>query len=111
MTCAANTGPRPVHDIPFLDSLTVHGEAADWGEQGFHVRLVGVHEREQGSADEADISVSSRLGCTRAGVGLCLVVRDDEYIEDPSITGSDRATMSRFRSPARLGAGTWSRWS
>lgn len=83
MADVANTGPRPVYDIPFLDGFTVDGEAPDWGEEGFHVRLVGGHEQEQGLADQDDISVSLRLGWTREGLALFLVVRDDEYVQDP----------------------------
>ena len=83
MTAAESIGARPVYDVPFLNSFTVDGDAAEWGTDGFRVSLAGVNRDEQRLVPKDDTDVSLRLGWTQEGLAALLEVRDDEYVEDP----------------------------
>ena len=48
MTASGSTGPRPVYDVPMLDTFTVNGNADEWGDDGLRVHGRG-HPRRQGA--------------------------------------------------------------
>jgi len=83
MTPENKAGPRPIYDVPFLESLTVDGDPAEWGDGGFRVRLAGVDDHEEKKlVSKDDIDVVLRLGWTHDGLGALLKVHDDEFVED-----------------------------
>ncbi len=70
---------RAVYDVPQMGKIAIDGKADDWGDGGLRVDVLRGRRRVQLPA--ADFDPRLRLGWTKEGLAVLVVVRDDRVVE------------------------------
>ena len=88
-----------VFDIPRLDHISIDGSAADWGERGFRVGVMG---DENGKLQQpADFDASFRLGWDERGLLVLLNVNDSAHEEADDANLAIKNSVEMFYAPRR----------
>lgn len=81
--------PTPVFDIPRLSGITIDGDPADWGAQGYRVEMMVPPAQNLGSNWEMkpseDFDPAFRLGWTAEGLLFTAQVRDSAVVAGEKI--------------------------
>ncbi|MBT5710793.1 hypothetical protein HOI71_07110 [Candidatus Poribacteria bacterium] len=73
--CATRAAESPVFDIPRLDGVTVDGVGSDWGDDGFHIRLLTTVD---GAVRPiADLDAHAQLAWDDDGLLVLVDITDD----------------------------------
>lgn len=72
----------PLFDVPRLKTISIDGNSADWGDQGFRIGALTSIERKMPLAD--DLDAGFRLGWDQRGLLVLVIVSDDVGVEHPN---------------------------
>ncbi len=83
--CASKNAPLPEpkfaslyisgFSVPKVDNITIDGDAADWGDRGYHIDLFNSVNRHRPAV--SDLDVTARLAWSEAGLLALVQVKDD----------------------------------